>query len=348
MDALSADSGAGDQYNLKWNNHLTNFVQTFIQHQLGETLVDVTLSCEGQYIKTHKLILSACSDYFHSIFQVHSTLQHPIIFLNHVRFTDLKSILHFMYHGEVKVLDKDLPQVLQLGETLQIKGLSSVKLRDVPPETLAPVQTVAKKNNKVMKNSHFGSQRKNDSRTKCGVKIVTPNQLNAASSINAQTAPVSSAIILPAEPLSPRTSKVLVETPSKSSTSHTAVSPNINNTEVRNVIPKTPHAFMIFASEWRKKLTIEHPEENNKEISVRLANMWKNLLPEDKNRYYTEAKKREEEAKLKYPNHIDSNDSLKRKSEVLQDTTNSTSPRVQIDPMEVVEIQEQVEITDSD
>lgn len=28
-----------------------------------------------------------------------------------------------MYHGEVKVLDKDLPHVLSLGEALQIKGL---------------------------------------------------------------------------------------------------------------------------------------------------------------------------------------------------------------------------------
>lgn len=27
-----------------------------------------------------------------------------------------------MYHGEVKVVDKDLPSVLALGETLQIKG----------------------------------------------------------------------------------------------------------------------------------------------------------------------------------------------------------------------------------
>lgn len=56
-----------------------------------------------------------------------------------------------MYHGEVKVADKDLPDVLALGECLGVKGkvrllgqfiyclaiiiclgLSSVKLRDVP------------------------------------------------------------------------------------------------------------------------------------------------------------------------------------------------------------------------
>lgn len=142
MESTNSEVGVGDQYNLKWNNHLANFVQTFIEHQHAETLVDVTLSCEGQYIKTHKLILSACSDYFHSIFQVstyvlsqkknyltpllmqvHTTFPHPIIFLNGVRFSDLKYILHFMYHGEVKVLDKDLPHVLSLGEALQIKGL---------------------------------------------------------------------------------------------------------------------------------------------------------------------------------------------------------------------------------
>lgn len=29
--------------------------------------------------------------------------------------------------------------------------------------------------------------------------------------------------------------------------------------EVKNSIPKPPHAFMIFANEWRKKLTVEHP-----------------------------------------------------------------------------------------
>lgn len=66
---------SGEQYNLKWNNHLANFIQTFIEHQNGESLVDVTLSCDGQYIKAHKLILSACSDYFHSIFQVNMVIK---------------------------------------------------------------------------------------------------------------------------------------------------------------------------------------------------------------------------------------------------------------------------------
>jgi hypothetical protein len=32
--------------------------------------VDVTVSCEGKVIKAHKVILSACSDYFRDVFRV--------------------------------------------------------------------------------------------------------------------------------------------------------------------------------------------------------------------------------------------------------------------------------------
>lgn len=31
------------------------------------------------------------------------------------------------------------------------------------------------------------------------------------------------------------------------------------NKDVLNEIPKPPNAFMIFATEWRKKLAVEHP-----------------------------------------------------------------------------------------
>lgn len=60
----------GEQYNLKWNLHLPNFIQTFNEHLREEALVDVSLFCEGLYIRAHKLILSACSEYFQNIFQV--------------------------------------------------------------------------------------------------------------------------------------------------------------------------------------------------------------------------------------------------------------------------------------
>ena len=47
-------------------------------------------------------------------------------------------------------------------------------------------------------------------------------------------------------------------------------------------IPRPPNAFMIFANEWRRKLAIQFSNESNKEISVRLGIMWKNLQSQQK------------------------------------------------------------------
>lgn len=47
-------------------------------------------------------------------------------------------------------------------------------------------------------------------------------------------------------------------------------------------IPRPPNSFMIFANEWRRQLAGQFPNESNKEISVRLGVMWKNLGEEVK------------------------------------------------------------------
>jgi hypothetical protein len=48
----------------------TNIVAALVNLKLDEDFVDVTLSCEGKSIKAHRVILSACSDYFRDIFRV--------------------------------------------------------------------------------------------------------------------------------------------------------------------------------------------------------------------------------------------------------------------------------------
>ncbi|CAH1956948.1 unnamed protein product [Acanthoscelides obtectus] len=54
----------------------------------------------------------------------------PYIVLTGVKFEHLRYIIEFMYSGETKVLDKDIEDVLKLGEKFQVKGLCSVKLRE--------------------------------------------------------------------------------------------------------------------------------------------------------------------------------------------------------------------------
>ena len=55
---------------LKWNNFQNNFMSQFETLKEDEDFVDVTLSCYGQSIKAHKVVLSACSPYLKSIFKV--------------------------------------------------------------------------------------------------------------------------------------------------------------------------------------------------------------------------------------------------------------------------------------
>ncbi|XP_075234112.1 uncharacterized protein LOC142331945 [Lycorma delicatula] len=68
-------------------------------------------------------------------------------------------------------------------------------------------------------------------------------------------------------------------------------------------IPRPPNAFMIFANEWRRKLAYQHPLESNKDISVRLGMMWKNLTVDAKENYYKASRKADEDHKKKYPGY---------------------------------------------
>ncbi|KAM3968489.1 uncharacterized protein ACR2FA_009062 [Aphomia sociella] len=111
------------QYSLKWNNHLPNFIAVFGNLLRTQTLVDVTLSAEGRHLRAHKIVLSACSTYFHTLF-VESPNQHPIVILKDVTFADLLKMVDFMYFGEVNVTQEQLPKVLDTAKTLKIKGLT--------------------------------------------------------------------------------------------------------------------------------------------------------------------------------------------------------------------------------
>lgn len=51
------------QFCLRWNNHQSTLVSVFDNLLESQTLVDCTLAADGQYLKAHKVVLSACSPY---------------------------------------------------------------------------------------------------------------------------------------------------------------------------------------------------------------------------------------------------------------------------------------------
>ncbi|XP_050099597.1 protein tramtrack, beta isoform isoform X1 [Anopheles aquasalis] len=110
---------------LRWNNHQTNLLSVFDQLLHDETFIDVTLAVDGQHLKAHKMVLSACSPYFQQLFVNHPD-RHPIVILRDVPFKDMKCLLDFMYRGEVSVDQDRLAAFLRVAESLRIKGLTEV------------------------------------------------------------------------------------------------------------------------------------------------------------------------------------------------------------------------------
>ncbi|XP_041447606.1 sex determination protein fruitless isoform X3 [Drosophila obscura] len=111
------------QFCLRWNNHPTNLTGVLTSLLQREALCDVTLACEGETVKAHQTILSACSPYFETIF-LQNQHPHPIIYLKDVRYSEMRSLLDFMYKGEVNVGQSSLPMFLKTAESLQVRGLT--------------------------------------------------------------------------------------------------------------------------------------------------------------------------------------------------------------------------------
>jgi hypothetical protein len=67
QDHLMVSGGSmagGQEFCLKWNNHRSTILSVMDMLLEEESLVDVTLSADGQFIRAHRVILSACSPYF--------------------------------------------------------------------------------------------------------------------------------------------------------------------------------------------------------------------------------------------------------------------------------------------
>lgn len=72
-----------------------------------------------------QMVLSACSPYFQQLFINHEE-KHPIVILRDIPYADMKSLLDFMYRGEVSVDQERLSAFLRVAESLRIKGLTEV------------------------------------------------------------------------------------------------------------------------------------------------------------------------------------------------------------------------------
>lgn len=124
MEDSSAMTANAQEFCLRWNNFHQSLVSALDGFKNDQDFVDVTLACEGQFLKAHKMLLSACSVFFRDLLKA-NPCQHPIVILPpEVRFADLEKLLRFIYQGEVNVHQENLARFLKTAEMLKIRGLA--------------------------------------------------------------------------------------------------------------------------------------------------------------------------------------------------------------------------------
>ncbi|XP_043197099.1 protein bric-a-brac 1-like isoform X6 [Amphibalanus amphitrite] len=127
----------GQNFCLQWNSYQTSVTSLFNDLRRDGELVDVTLCAQGQQIKVHRMMLSACSPYFRDVLKGNLGT-HPVFFMRDISFKDLSNIVEFMYRGKVNVAQSELGSFLKTAETLQVRGLTG---DDEPAQPEPPKKT---------------------------------------------------------------------------------------------------------------------------------------------------------------------------------------------------------------
>ena len=109
---------------LQWNDFQDVVQVSFRELRTDNDFTDVTLACEDQSIKAHKVVLSACSPFFKKLLKTHSHPQ-PLIYMKGIKSSSLTAIIDFLYLGEANLFQEELDSFLALAEELQLKGLGS-------------------------------------------------------------------------------------------------------------------------------------------------------------------------------------------------------------------------------
>ena len=114
-----------EKYNICWDEFKVSAGNTF-KNLLNDTdFTDVTLACEdGKQIKSHKVILSACSQFFKDIL-VQNPHAHPLLYLKGISHSQLRNLLNFAYLGEAEVAQENLEDFMIVAKELKIEGLAS-------------------------------------------------------------------------------------------------------------------------------------------------------------------------------------------------------------------------------
>ena len=111
------------KYSVKWNDFFVNVAESFGKLREEGYFSDVTLVSDDQkQFSAHKVVLSACSEYFKNILKVN---QHPnpLLCLEGISSSEIDNVLTYVYHGEVSICQNKLNRFLEIAGRFQLEGL---------------------------------------------------------------------------------------------------------------------------------------------------------------------------------------------------------------------------------
>jgi len=112
-----------DKFCVHWNGFESNISSVFQELRKENVFFDVTLACEDEQVQAHRAILYACSTFFRTVL-CQNQHEHPLLFLKGIKYSNLISILDFMYQGQVSVAQDELSSFLAVAEDLKVIGLA--------------------------------------------------------------------------------------------------------------------------------------------------------------------------------------------------------------------------------
>ena len=112
------------KYNVNWDTY-SDHLQSILQQMLSSNeFADVTLvTDDDKQIKGHQNILSSCSPVFKKILQACNTNNHPVIYLRGIRYSEMESLMQFIYMGKTAIYQDRVKEFFMVGNDLEIKDL---------------------------------------------------------------------------------------------------------------------------------------------------------------------------------------------------------------------------------
>ena len=153
-----------EKYRLRYNAFESTISDGLRDSRKDGDFFDVTLVCENGQLQAHKLVISACSQFFKKIFQLNPHPL-PLLYFKDINISNLQSVIDFMYHGEVFISQDNLEPFLKVAQDLKVKGLTipqdvfSPSLKSVSPELVLPSSPASKIRMTEKRTTHSGMKK---------------------------------------------------------------------------------------------------------------------------------------------------------------------------------------------